>query len=243
MRIPLSMLTYQLTVPDKKRGFSFLNGFVTIISLLTGNCLSYDAMAKKCKACESWESKKDTAEYHRFLETHECSINHLGSAGLMEPADVVRCLKSSVETLKLRYENFIGDGDSKAFLEVVKADPYDGFPVKKGECIGHIQKRVGSRLRKLKKEYVSKKLKDGKTLRGRLADKNINRLKNYFGIAIRTNFHSVVAMQKSVGAVLYHCSEANDPDARHNVRGRNLVQIPKKQNSMVKILFISLVLQ
>ena len=133
----------------------------------------------------------------------------------MEPSGVVKCFKRSVETLKLRYENFIGDGDSKAFLEVVKADPYDGFPVKKGECIGHIQKRVGSRLRKLKKEYISKKLKDGKTLCGRLADKDINRLQNYFGIAIRTNCHSVVAMQKSVGAVLYHCSEANDPDARH----------------------------
>ena len=199
----------------QKRGFSSLNGVITIISLLTGNCLSYDAIDKKCKACESWESKIDTAEYHRFLETHECSINHLGSAGLMKPSSVIRCFKRSVETLKPRYENFIGDGDLKAFLEVVKADPYDGFPVKKGECIGHIQKRVGSRLRKLKKEYVSKKLKDGKTLRGRLADKDINRLQNYFGIAIRTNCHSVVAMQKFVGAVLCHCSEANDPVTRH----------------------------
>ena len=87
--------------------------------------------------------------------------------------------------------------------------------MKKGECIGHSQKRVGSRLRKLKKEYVSKKFKDGKTLCGRLADKDINRVQNYFGIAIRTNCHSVVAMQKFVGAVLYHCSEANDPNARH----------------------------
>ena len=85
----------------------------------------------------------------------------------MEPSSVVRCFKRSVETLKLRYDNFIGDGDWRAFLEVVKVDPYDGFPVKKGECIGHIQKRAGSRLRKLKKECVSKKLKDGKTLRGR----------------------------------------------------------------------------
>ena len=117
---------------------------------MTGKCLSYD---------ESWESKKDTAEYHRFLETHECSIDHLGSAGLMEPSSVVRCFKRSVETLKLRYENFIGDGNSKAFLEVVKADPYDGFSVKKGECIGHIQKRVGSRLRKLNKRICLQEIK------------------------------------------------------------------------------------
>ena len=54
---------------------------------------------------------------------------------------VVRCFKRSVETLKLRDENFIGDGDSKVYLEVVKADTYDGFAVKKCECVGHIQKR------------------------------------------------------------------------------------------------------
>ena len=52
-------------------------------------------------------------------------------------------------------------------------------------------------------------------LRGRLGDKEINKLQNYFGIAIRANCHSVTAMQKAIGAVLYHCSEANDPEARH----------------------------
>ena len=56
-------------------------------------------------------------------------------------------------------------------------------------------------------------MKDGKTLRGRLLDKDINGLHNYFGIAIRTNCHSVQAMQSSVGALVYHCSEANDRDA------------------------------
>ena len=54
----------------QKRGFSSLNGFITIISLLTGKCLSYDAMAKKCKACESWKSKKDTAEYQQISRKH-----------------------------------------------------------------------------------------------------------------------------------------------------------------------------
>ena len=63
-------------------------------------------------------------------------------AGLMEPSGIVRCFNRLVETLKLRYENFIGDGDYKAYL--------------------------------LKKDYVSKELKDGKTLRGRLLDKDIN---------------------------------------------------------------------
>ena len=58
-------------------------------------------------------------------------------------------------------------------------------------------------------------MSDGKTLRGRLGDKEINKLQNYFGIAIRANCHSLIAMHKAIGAVVYHCSEANDPDTRH----------------------------
>ena len=56
------------------------------------------------------------------------------------------------------------------------------------------------RLRKLKKEYGNTKLSDGKTLHGRLGDKDINKLQNYFGIAIRANCHSVEAMQKAIGS-------------------------------------------
>ena len=134
----------------------------------------------------------------------------------MEPAGILKCFMRSVEQLNLRFINFIGDGDSKAYYVVVKANPYgDRYPVNKGECLGHIQKCVGSRLRKLKKEYGGKKLSDGKTLRGRLGDKEINKLQNYFVIAIRANCHSVTAMPKAIGAVVYHCNEANDPDARH----------------------------
>ena len=38
-----------------KRGFTSLNGFVTIICLLTGKCLDFAAMCKPCKSCEKWE--------------------------------------------------------------------------------------------------------------------------------------------------------------------------------------------
>ena len=113
----------------------------------------------------------------------------------MEPAGILKCFMRSVEQLNFRFINFIGDGDPKAYYEVEKTNPYgDRYPVNKGECLGHIQKRVGSRLRKLEKEYGGKKLSDRKTLRGRLGDKEINKLQNYFGIAIRAKCHSVTAM-------------------------------------------------
>lgn len=43
------------------------------------------------------------------------------------------------------------------------------------ECIGHIQKRVGGRLRRLVKDYKGRKLDDGKSIggRGRLSQKEI----------------------------------------------------------------------
>ena len=50
---------------------------------------------------------------------------------------------------------------------------------------------------------------------GRLADKVINKLQNYFGIAIRRNTHDLLEMKKAVGAVVYHCSDASNSEARH----------------------------
>ena len=78
-------------------------------------------------------------------------------------------------------------------------------------------KRVGARLRKLKKEKGGEVLSDGKELGGigRLNEKYINRLQNYYGLAIRQNTDSLINMRKAVGAVLYHCSEAATTEARH----------------------------
>ena len=77
------------------------------------------------------------------METHNCPINHEGSAGSMEAAGLMECFMNSIENGKLRYTHYIGDGDSKAHNEVVKNDPYPGIIVEK-EYAGHIQKRLGS---------------------------------------------------------------------------------------------------
>ena len=50
--------------------------------------------------------------------------------------------------LKLRFTTFIGDGDSKAFANLVAIKPYGDV---KHECVGHVQKRMGTALRTLKK--------------------------------------------------------------------------------------------
>ena len=101
-----------------------------------------------------------------------------------------------------RYVNCLGDGDSSSFKSVQGCRPYgDEWPITKMECIGHVQKRVGSRL---KMTYKAKKLSDGKGLggAGRLTKVKINTLQNYFGLAIRQNVGDIIGKQNNLMASL-----------------------------------------
>ena len=65
-----------------------------------------------------------------------------------------------------RYATFVGDGDSTAYKAVCAMEegrgPYDKKVVKE-ECINHVGKRMGTRLRELQKENVIvKETKTGK---------------------------------------------------------------------------------
>ncbi|GFU84209.1 uncharacterized protein TNCV_2488741 [Trichonephila clavipes] len=81
-------------------------------------------------------------------------------------------------------------------------DTYGKDSVTKYECIGHVQKRVGARLRKLKSK--NKNL-SGK---GKLTDSFIDRLQNYYGIAVRSNVGNLSGLQQNVIAALFHCSSS-----------------------------------
>ena len=65
--------------------------------------------------------------------------------------------------------------------------PYGNVDIVKKECVGHVQKRCGNALRKLKTELGSKKLSDNKTIggKGRLTNQKIDQLQIYYGLAIR----------------------------------------------------------
>ena len=83
------------------------------------------------------------------MEPH-CDINHHGSAGSMEADELIECFQVTEKDRKLRYINYLGDGDSKLFLKISKPDIYPQKQVRKLECDGHIQKRLSSRLRTTK---------------------------------------------------------------------------------------------
>ncbi|GFS68131.1 uncharacterized protein TNCV_438901 [Trichonephila clavipes] len=93
--------------------------------------------------------------------------------------------------------------------------PYgDDHLIQKIECVGHVQKRMGTRLRKLKLVYSKKKLSDGKTIggKGRLTDSLIDKLAHYYSNAIRCNSTSVKEMRKAIWAVWGHsCSTDDEP--------------------------------
>ena len=63
------------------------------------------------------------------------------------------------------------------------------------KCIGHYQKRVGNRPRKLKKKVQGLK---------ELREETIDKLQNYFGIALRSNVTSIEAMLNAILASFCH---------------------------------------
>ena len=109
---------------------------------------------------------------------------------------------------RLKYTTFVGDGDSVSFGSVKEAfsDMYgDDYIVQKEECVGHIQKRMGTALRELKRKHKGMKLHDGKTIgdRGRLSDVIIDKIQNYYGQAIRDN-NNLSNMQNATWAIYQH---------------------------------------
>ena len=197
----------------QKRGHASLNGVVTAIS--SGKCLDTAVFAKNCKSCQVWQSRKGTQEYENWLADHVCKINHKKSSGAMEATGAVDIFCTSAEKYGLIYEDYIGDGDTTSFKEVVNAKPYDKYGIipKKLECVGHIQKRLGNRLRALRKSYQNSKTP--LSGRGKLTDKVINSLQNYFGLAIRQNRGKLYPMKKAVGAVLWHSTDFADERYQH----------------------------
>lgn len=190
----------------QRRGHASRNGVTTTGIVTTGKIVDVDILTNYCKLCEL--GKKDSE--------HDCKLNHTGSAGSMEGVGATNIFKRSEASRDLRYTEYLGDGDTSAYQKVVDSKPYgDDTVVNKLECIGHIQKRIGGRLRKLKTSYRGQKLIDGKTIsgKGRLTDTIINRLQNYYGMAIRNNLNSVNDMQTNILATLYHvASNADNPD-------------------------------
>ena len=182
-------------------------------------------MSRQCKSCLKNAPLKDSDpdQYKIWRAGHHlnCNLNYVGSAPNMECTGAVKMFERSLQNYGLRYLKFYGDGDSKGFNTVESI--YEGVKIAKLECIEHYQKRVGDRLRKLKKRVKglggqAKQKEGGKVTktkvkaRSRLTDALIDKLQNYFGIALRSSAKTVPELKKALLASLFHVmsSEGND---------------------------------
>ena len=190
----------------QKRGFTSLNGAVVVMSIETGKVLDIEVMSRYCQSCVSNEHLKetDTEKFEEFQASHECGINHKGSAPAMEMKGTIKIFERSVKKNKMRYMNFYGDGDTKSFTAIENIYP-DYRKVQKFECVGHVQKRMGKRLRTLRKTVK------GLGGRGRLTDAMVDKLQNYYGIAIRRNKGKDVAtMKRAIWGSFFHVCSSKD---------------------------------
>lgn len=125
------------------------------------------------------------------------------------------------------YKKWVESDDYRKWRESHDSGEVECDRAMKLDCIGHVQKRMGTHLRDLRKR--EKKLKDGKSVKGskhRLTDKAIDKLTTYYGNAIRGTVKlgkltaeqqksQIVVMQQAIMAALYHSCELIDPNERH----------------------------
>lgn len=184
----------------QKRGFSSLNGVVAVTSVDTGKVLDIEVLTKFC-ACQN---KKN--------HSANCKRNFSGSSGMMEVQGALAMFGRSMGEHGARYTKYLGDGDSKAYTCVKDSHPYGkNYPIEKLECVGHVQKRMGTRLFKFKEKSRGNILADGKTLAGRnrLTKEHIIAIQNYYGQAIRDNLESVEKMKQAIWAIFLHKSSTD----------------------------------
>ncbi|GFT04162.1 uncharacterized protein TNCV_3154161 [Trichonephila clavipes] len=84
--------------------------------------------------------------------------------------------------------------------------------VEKLECVGHVQKRMGTWLRNILKMSKGIKLSDGKNIsgRGRLTLKEVDSIQHYYGLVIRKNLSSVEDMKRAIWAIYFHKLSTED---------------------------------
>ena len=172
----------------------------------------WKVLSKHCQACATnHEMNTSSDEILDWWEGHQasCEVNYCGSSSAMKSTGALAIWKRSVSKNMLRYTQMISDGDSKTFkllsdqLPMVRPNL-----VSKHECVGHVQKRMGTALReKAKEKFVNER---GEHVRmrwkGQITDKTIKLLTHYYGKAIRSSTCVLSVRQCRIlpGRFFYH---------------------------------------
>ena len=203
----------------QKCGCNSLFGVVVVDSWLTGKVLDAVVLSKDCQERKlklaTGIGEEDFDAWRESEHKEACSINYSASSKAMEVEGTKIFWFGSVKDLKLCYTTYIGNGDSKAFSSVRDFKPYGpNIEIVKQECVGHVQNRLGTALKKLKKQGAVDEKGLPVKFKERLTDDNIKALNIYYRGTIRNNLNDVDAMARVIDASFLH-SMSTDEDPRH----------------------------
>ena len=134
-----------------RRGHYSNQGFTAAIDSDFGKVLDYSLYDRVCFTCSKWpESRRCSCpeEFQEFREAHkdQCTSNYSGTSQSIKSSGAIDVWRRSIATHNLAYGTYIGDGDSSSFKNLIQSDLYNGeVPIRKEECIGHVQKRLKRR--------------------------------------------------------------------------------------------------
>ena len=204
------------------RGHKSHVGVGFIIDCNTGFILDFEVLSNDCALCTKKSNILSEEEFETWKATHDnCKQNFRGKSGAMETEAAIR-LWSRSEARGYRYVTFVGDGDSSAFNAVCAMNDGEGpysVPVVKEECVNHVSKRLGTRLRKLKDtlktSVVTKKGKEVQRSalagRGDLTNASIDLLSKYYSQNIRKfpSDGNVSDLRNLILSSYYHASSTD----------------------------------
>ncbi|XP_045134439.1 uncharacterized protein LOC123518003 [Portunus trituberculatus] len=212
-------------------------GMSVMIEVHTSFIIDYEILSKYCHGCtlkKNQLKKKSVTEeeYNTWKTKHDaegsCAINYDGPSGGME-VEAARRLFARSRDLKFEYENLVSDGDANSYKAVLAMNngngPYQHTQVTKIECINHVQKRMGTRLRKLREqEKIDTTTRTGSKIRrsllggrNKLTDNAIDKMQSFFGKHIRDNVGAdYLTMKKAVMSSFHHIF-STDENPRHGL--------------------------
>ncbi|XP_044577450.1 uncharacterized protein LOC123260423 [Cotesia glomerata] len=156
----------------KKRGFNSLFGVTTLVGKYSKKVIDTVVKSSFCQGCNYWKNKKkdDISAYEDWYNEHE-------------------------DSCAINHQGSAGNMEVDAVVEMFRS-----ISEMATQRLLKVQKRMGSRLRKVKKENSG----IGGKGAGKLTDKVITQLSAYYGLAIRRHPESVEDMKREIWATYLH---------------------------------------
>ena len=209
------------------QGHSSLYGIGCVVEMVTGLVIDFTILSLYCQSCACAVARyggRDTDNFKQWYDQHsDCTINYTGSSNAMEKTAAEILWTNSVDKHDFRYTTMLSDEDSSTYAHLCALNVYgDDVEIEKEECVNHVAKRMGTALRNLAKTSKKTGVSLGGRGHGKLTQDVINKLKVYYGKAIRSCTGDEVAMRSAVFASFFHAvSTDEDPHHHHCPAGTN----------------------